>query len=416
MKLPKGGSTVLRAVAVERAAGIQCGMTGRQKIQQALSRDGTPEIPVVICCEEVFVRDHWGEITREPWWAREDADLDRQMQWRTDAIRAIGQDWFEVPLCTSRTERANVSIVERGGEAFRVDRLAGMERRLERQRVGGWDPGAANHSVRPVRVPRTPEEVDEAIPLPGGEDAGDLPSSGRADLARALLDGAAGELFPVSHVSSPLWLCYGLWGFEEMMAAVAGAPDLVARACERFLARSLERARLAAALGAEGIWIEECLTDLTGPDAFSRLAAPYLRRLIEGIHSLGMAAIYYYCGNPAPVWGAILSLPYDALSLEESKKGFRIDIKEVVDRVGGRACVLGNLDAITLLEHGSEEALRAEIGRQISPGEEVPRDRPRPRSILSAYSPRSRMPSAARIPLAHAAVMPRLVPAPSPTR
>ena len=129
-----------------------------------------------------------------------------------------------------------------------------------------------------------------------------------------------------------------------------------------------------------------------------------------------MAAIYYYCGNPAPVWGAILSLPYDALSLEESKKGFRIDIEEVVDRVGGRACVLGNLDAITLLEHGSEEALRAEIGRQISPGEEVPRDRPRPRSILSAYSPRSRMPSAARIPLAHAAVMPRLVPAPSPTR
>jgi hypothetical protein len=64
---PKGGSTVLRAVAVERAAGIQCGMTGRQKIQQALSRDGTPEIPVVICYEEVFVRDHWGEITREPW-------------------------------------------------------------------------------------------------------------------------------------------------------------------------------------------------------------------------------------------------------------------------------------------------------------------------------------------------------------
>jgi uroporphyrinogen-III decarboxylase len=81
-----------------------------------------------------------------------------------------------------------------------------------------------------------------------------------------------------------------------------------------------------------------------------------------------MAAIYYYCGNPAPVWDAILSLPYDALSLGESKKGFRIDIEEVVDRIGGRACVLGNLDAITLLEHASEAALRAEIGRQIRAG------------------------------------------------
>ena len=81
-----------------------------------------------------------------------------------------------------------------------------------------------------------------------------------------------------------------------------------------------------------------------------------------------MAAIYYYCGNPAPVWGAILSLPHDALSLEESKKGFRIDIEEVADRIRGRACLLGNLDAITLLEHGSEEALRAESGRQIRAG------------------------------------------------
>jgi uroporphyrinogen-III decarboxylase len=36
--------------------------------------------------------------------------------------------------------------------------------------------------------------------------------------------------------------------------------------------------------------------------------------------------------------------------------------------VGGRCAVLGNLDAMELLEHGSEGALRAEIARQIAAG------------------------------------------------
>ena len=58
----------------------------------------------------------------------------------------------------------------------------------------------------------------------------------------------------------------------------------------------------------------------------------------------------------------------DALSLEESKKGFLIDIEDVVERVNGRCAVLGNLDAIELLERGSEEELGAEISRQVAAG------------------------------------------------
>lgn len=343
-------------------------MTGRQKIEQALSKEGTPEIPVVICYEEVFVRDHWEQITGQPWWAPEDPGIDRQLAWRTDAIRSIGQDWFEVPDCLPRARRAVSRIVERDGAVFVVDSAAGTERVLVRPRVGGWEPGGASQSVHPRLVPRTPEEIDMAIPLPVAATAEEVRTTGRADLARALLDGPAAGLFPVSHVSSPLWLCYGLWGFEEMMSAVAGSPGLVAHACERFLAAGLARVARAAALGAGAIWIEEALTDLIGPSAFSRLNAPYVRRLIEAARALGMATIYYFCGDPAPVWREILSLPFDALALEESKKGFRIDIEEVVQRVDGRACVLGNLDAMGLLEHGSDDALRAELGRHIRAG------------------------------------------------
>ncbi len=58
----------------------------------------------------------------------------------------------------------------------------------------------------------------------------------------------------------------------------------------------------------------------------------------------------------------------DALSLEESKKGFTIDIAEVAESVRGRCALLGNLDAIRLLPEGSEQELRAEIARQAAAG------------------------------------------------
>jgi uroporphyrinogen-III decarboxylase len=57
-----------------------------------------------------------------------------------------------------------------------------------------------------------------------------------------------------------------------------------------------------------------------------------------------------------------------AIALEESKKGFVIDIAEVDAIVGDRSCLFGNFDAITLLERGDERELVAEIDRQLAVG------------------------------------------------
>jgi uroporphyrinogen-III decarboxylase len=54
----------------------------------------------------------------------------------------------------------------------------------------------------------------------------------------------------------------------------------------------------------------------------------------------------------------------------------------VADRVGGRLALLGDLDAIGLLEHGSDSALRVEVARQCEAGR-----RNRDRFIASVGSP-----------------------------
>jgi len=153
-----------------------------------------------------------------------------------------------------------------------------------------------------------------------------------------------------------------------MMLLVAERPDLVRRACERLLSHAVRSVRLAAALGAAGIWIEECLTDMISPAAFEAINVPLLGRLIDEIRKCGMKSIYYYCGDPAGKWESILSLGADALSLEESKKGFTIELADVVSRLAGRFAVLGNLDAVGVLQNGSDRQLRDHVERQIRVG------------------------------------------------
>ena len=52
------------------------------------------------------------------------------------------------------------------------------------------------------------------------------------------------------------------------------APDLVHYACRRYLDHALHKVRRAAAMGAAGIWIEECLTDLVSPESYTSLSLP----------------------------------------------------------------------------------------------------------------------------------------------
>jgi hypothetical protein len=343
-------------------------MTGREKIEAALSPAGTREVPAVICYEGIYLRDHWEQVTDYPWWYLHAPDLERQLAWRRQEIARTGQDWFDLWLCPSREDREAVGLDVRPEGVFRVDRRTGEETRLEPPRTGGWSPEGGLHSVQAERLPETPEDIDESIPTTPSTDARRVLAEGRDELARRLLEELGNQLYPIRHIATPLWRCYGYWGFEGLMTLVAAQPDLVERACERLLARCVEEVRIAAAVGAAGIWLEECMTDMVGPRAFETLNVRFVRELAEAVRREGMGSIYYFCGNPAGKWDLLFSVGADAVSLEESKKGFVIDIEEVVARAAGRCAVLGNLDAIHLLPAASEEMLRAEIARQIAAG------------------------------------------------
>ncbi|MBI2299464.1 MAG: hypothetical protein HYU66_11070 [Armatimonadetes bacterium] len=342
-------------------------MTGRERIEAALSPLGSPEIPAVVCYEGIFIRDHWAELTGLPWWLRFSPDLDDQMTWLRVVHQRVPLDWINLPGCYAAAEREALRLEVSGDAAALVDTRSGARTVLEEPLVSGWTRGGQVESVHPERLPETAADVEQAVPLPPEFDREAFRRAGRADLAERLL-AEFPDRYPIRHVNSPLWMCYSLWGFEGMMELTLDRPELITLACERHLARTLVAVEEAAAVGAAGVWIEECLTDLISPAAFGRMNLPYVQRVVEAARAAGLATIYYYCGGPEDRWDALFAAGADALALEETKKGFTIDIDEAVGRAGGRTAVFGNLDAVAVLEQAADAELRAEVARQVAAG------------------------------------------------
>ena len=342
--------------------------TPLENLEFALSIEGTKRVPAVICYEGIFIRDHWAQLSSYPWWYRASPVLAQQTAWRAELYSRTDYDWYTVPLCHTQEKRKHLRIcLENGGPVCADDRTGDREHLSEPQ-IGGWAPDAGVQSIHPQRLADTPEQINHCIDIPQEWHAGRVRETGQDTLARQLQAGVCRTRYPIYHVGSPLWSTYSLWGFEGMMTMVATRPDLVKHACRRYLELGLRSVAEAAALGARAIWVEECLTDMIGAEAFRTLNVPFLTELMAEIRALGMKSIYYFCGDPRGKLESILSAGADAVSFEESKKGFSIDIESIVGAVGGRCTVLGNLDAIRVLEKGDDEELSSEIRRQLAAG------------------------------------------------
>ena len=341
-------------------------MTGREKIESALSPQGTPEIGVGLCYTVLLVRDLWKQVTSCPWWYRFSPEFEQQIAWRRDSINTIGQDWFDLRDGHMMPGRAQFQLEVVNGNVYRVDKTTGTRTPVPKPAIGGWHQGYAK-SNHPERLVDTHAAIDRLLCVSKPVAAAN-PSDELTDVSQALCREFCTTHLPIGYTQSPLSRCYDVWGFEGMMLMIADRPDLVQHACECYLRILLPALDSQAHMGVKAVWLEEILTDMINPAAYAELCFPYARRIVAHIRSLGMSSIYYYCGDPRGKLEYIIRAQPDCIGLEESKKTFTIDIEDVVDFVDGRCAVLGNVDAINLLPKASEQELAAEIARQVRAG------------------------------------------------
>jgi len=352
-------------------------MTGLDRILAAFSEQGTDDFPAVACYPGILSRDHYFELTDMPWWTVHDPNPVVQLQSLTEQNEAVGFDWYGLGPGASREEQQAVSIVVEGVNAFRLDRRTGKKTLLEPPVVSGTlKVLQENYPVIDDPAVFLDEHIIQGPPFQGlapGED----------DLPRLVMVSPYGQThFAYYSIGGAMWAMSSAMGYEQFFSFLATDPEPIFAAAQRYLYNSIQRVQAAKAAGCHGIWIEDCMMDMIGPERYAKYNLPVIQGLAQAIRDAGMKSMYYFCGNPWPVMDLLLETGADAIALEESKKGFSIDVEDVVARVNGRMTVLGNLDAIDLLEHGSLDALRREVARQLDAGR-----RNNGRFIMSTGSP-----------------------------
>lgn len=335
--------------------------TGRERVMAAFSPEGTDCFPVLLPYLGIFLRDHWEEITAVPWWAARDGNVETRLQVARDLLQATPIDWIAAEMSPSRAWRQRHRVVHEGENVYLEDTYSGTRRALHRE-----PPGGTPSLVREVLV-HTPEDIERLLPV---VPADQMIESGMLDYPRKAVEVFGAERYVFASVGAPFWSAHSYLTFQGLMLATVEQQELLTLLLERLTEQRLEIVRAFAAAGIHGVWVEDCYSsaDLISPTQFRRFALPYVERVIAEIRALGMHAIYYFCGDVSDRLEDLIAVRPSALSLEESKKGFSIRLDEVAERVRGRCALLGNLDALHLLERGSEEDLREAIVAQAQVG------------------------------------------------
>jgi uroporphyrinogen-III decarboxylase len=74
--------------------------------------------------------------------------------------------------------------------------------------------------------------------------------------------------------------------------------------------------------------------------------------------------VLYFSGNPMPLLSYLKELPFTAVSFEEDRKNYGIDLGEIRRVLGPDRVLLGNVNA-SFLEKASEPEILEEVKRQI---------------------------------------------------
>jgi hypothetical protein len=345
-------------------------MTGREKIEAALSREGTSEFPAAMCYHGIYLRDHWDQLTKAPWWTKLDPNPEKAIGPWIEMIEQNDEDWFPAHFGFARSERREREIEATAGSVYRVNKITGERQLLHRPPPGGDLIGEQGEGAFPAKGIANVEDLDKVIAATATYHLNPKASAddGCMDLPRGLISKFGAEKLPMSALGTPYWRCYLLWGFEEMMVGLMEFPELIEHACRRFTEDMIRFIARCKAAGIGIVWLEDCMSDMMSPPQWRKYNLTYLRQITDAARAAGIYTVHYFCGKPDGKWDLLLDTGADALSLEESKKNFEINIEEVAERVNGKMALFGNVDSIGVMEQGTEEQIKLEIARQCKAG------------------------------------------------
>lgn len=158
-----------------------------------------------------------------------------------------------------------------------------------------------------------------------------------------------------------------LYGLQNMIMATYDDPDWVHHFLQvlqnkklHFVAESLVGAKYDLIETGGGAASSTCIS----PDLHREFCLPYDRQQHDTLHELGFPVVYHTCGGMMPLLETIVENGCDASeTLTPPGMGGDARHAEIKQRIGDKVCLIGGMNQLEVLDRGTPEQIRTQVGR-----------------------------------------------------
>jgi len=254
------------------------------------------------------------------------------------------------------------------------------------------DPGceAADCGATVIFHEDSPAAIDENHPLLSDKSKLDhlvIPEAtrpgrmqNRLEALRLFRRRVGGEKLIEGWVEGPCAEAADLRGLSPLMLDFYDDPDFVRRLFEFALAMELGFAREQVKAGAEQIGIGDAAASLMGAAMYDEFVWPYEKRMVDGVHALGVPVRLHICGDTRALLEGIGRLGCDIVDVD-----YPVPMAQARAKMGRSQILLGNIDPVRVLRNQTPEAVYEAIQNChqdagdryiVGAGCEAPRDTP----------------------------------------
>jgi hypothetical protein len=357
------------------------GMTPKQRMLRALAGEKPDILPAAPGYPGLFLADFERAFYVEEYRLRmrgrnrysvdhtEDTHFRARAIYQAYGIFKTRPDWIEAYRGVSRAWAERTDIVRCDGLLYYEDQNTGKQvpMRSAPMPYGDAELTGENRSETDIwdvsGEIRDEDDIDRLIPIHTSDQ---LLARGDMDLLRQVVADYGDYYFISSILDTPFSYAGDHLGFYGLMTIQHDRPKLFHYLLQRQLAQTQEVMAALAAVGLDGVYVQEVFTgtDMISPRAYDEFVFAYNQPYFHHMQAVGLLPIHYVCGDVVPRLERMVQCDVAAVAVEESKKNFRIEIEDVVERVAGRAAVFGNIDAVKFGIHASMDEMATEVRRQ----------------------------------------------------
>ncbi|MGD0153972.1 MAG: uroporphyrinogen decarboxylase family protein [Thermacetogeniaceae bacterium] len=209
-------------------------------------------------------------------------------------------------------------------------------------------------------------EVDRLEPADPLRD-GNL--SQHLEAMKIAVDEVGREVAVTGAVTGPFTNASFLIGAEQLVRLTLKNPATVHRLCALSLETALRYSQAIIDAGCTPS-LTDAMSSSTviSPKQFQEFALPYLKQLIDYIHSRGRAVTLHICGKTSKIWELMVAAGADCVSIDNDA-----DLLQAKQRVGDRVRLMGNVRPSEVMLEGDPADVRTAVRDCVRKAHDNPR-------------------------------------------